>query len=66
MSLFDPDLDDYRDREELRREVIDERRAWRRANQCRCGGDMPGHCPGPHACPMCAPEPEEDEAEDEE
>ena len=22
---------------------------------CRCGGDMPGHCPGPAACPMCAP-----------
>lgn len=50
MSLFDSDLDDYRDR----------------ANACRCGGDMPGHCPGPASCPMCAPEPEEDEAEDEE
>lgn len=20
--------------------------------RCQCGGDMPGRCPGPHACPM--------------
>ncbi len=51
--LFDADLDDYRDREELRREAIDERRAFLRATRCRCSGDMPGHCPGPASCPMC-------------
>ena len=23
------------------------------ARGCRCGGDMPGRCPGPANCPMC-------------
>jgi len=28
-------------------------RRWRRnAGGCRCGGDMPGICPGPQSCPM--------------
>ena len=43
--------DDYRDREELRREAIDHRRAMRRAFSCQCGDDLPGRCPGPQACP---------------
>jgi len=24
-----------------------------RAGNCRCHGEMPGSCPGPHNCPMC-------------
>jgi len=43
---LDGDLEDYR------RDAADER-ASRRAQACRCGGDMPGYCPGPAACPMC-------------
>lgn len=31
------------------------------AGNCKCRGDMPGSCPGPHNCPMC--QPNEDEAE---
>ena len=31
-----------------------------RAQRCRCGGDMPGRCPGPAFCPMCEPDDEED------
>ena len=27
----------------------------RNPGSCRCGGDMPGRCPGPNNCPMCAP-----------
>jgi hypothetical protein len=50
---------DWSDEVEARRERDEERRA----NQCRCGGDMPGFCPGPARCPMCAPEPEEEEEE---
>jgi len=48
--------------EDERREAIDERRAYLRATRCRCGGDMPGHCPGPAFCPMCD---DDDKEEDE-
>jgi hypothetical protein len=37
--------------DELRREAIAHRRAMRRAHVCQCGDDLPGHCPGPAACP---------------
>jgi hypothetical protein len=37
--------------------------AKRRAQSCRCGGDMPGFCPGPDRCPMC--ERDDEEASDE-
>lgn len=33
----------------------------RASDRCQCGGDMPGRCPGPHACPMCQ---EDDDARD--
>ena len=32
----------------------------RRMPRCRCGGDMPGKCPGPANCPMCEPDEEDD------
>ena len=35
-------------------------RQERNAQRCKCGGDMPGTCPGPAFCPM-----EQDEDEDE-
>ena len=27
------------------------------SDHCRCGGDMPGRCPGPAFCPMEQPSP---------
>lgn len=33
----------------------------RRATRCRCGGDMPGRCPGPANCPLCEEVEEEDD-----
>jgi hypothetical protein len=36
-------------------EAAAERKAKRR-DDCQCGGDMPGRCPGPAFCPMCQPE----------
>ena len=39
------------------RELYEEHRAFA---GCRCGGDMPGTCPGAHACPMCDDDDEED------
>lgn len=39
--------------EDARRDAIDERRAFLRATRCRCEPGMPGHCPGPAACPYC-------------
>lgn len=36
-------------------------REARRRSRCQCGGDMPGRCPGPAFCPMCA----DDEVEEE-
>lgn len=37
---------------ELRAE---DREARRRANRrCQCGDDLPGHCPGPDACPYAS------------
>ena len=39
-----PDEPPERDEDEPRR---------RRSRGCRCGGDMPGRCPGPENCPMC-------------
>ena len=44
-------------------EFAAERRA-RRGTRCQCGGDMPGICPGPHACPMCQERDEEGDEED--
>ena len=39
-------------REDARLEALaDEPRI--RSTACRCGGDMPGMCPGPDYCPMC-------------
>lgn len=46
--------------EDERREAIDEQRRYLRATRCRCGGDMPGYCPGPSACPMCADDRDEE------
>lgn len=40
------------DRSDYAEELYYERRA-RNAHRCRCGGDMPGRCPGPASCPMC-------------
>lgn len=37
-------------REEYFRDAAEERSARR---GCKCGGDMPGYCPGPENCPMC-------------
>ena len=34
--------------------------AWAKRHACRCGGDMPGHCPGPANCPMERATSEED------
>lgn len=34
------------------RELIAEEREERARHVCRCGGDMPGTCPGPAFCPM--------------
>lgn len=31
------------------------------SDRCKCGGDMPGRCPGPRNCPMCDDEEEGDE-----
>lgn len=31
------------------------------ADACRCGGDMPGRCPGPSNCPMRQPEKDADD-----
>lgn len=42
--------------EDARRDAIDERRAFLRATRCRCEPGMPGHCPGPDACPYCQDE----------
>lgn len=50
--------DDHR--YEARAEAKRERRALYRATHCLCGDDMPGHCPGPDACPLCDPQDEED------
>lgn len=36
-------------------------RQARNAGNCKCHGEMPGSCPGPHNCPMCQPN-DEDEA----
>jgi hypothetical protein len=41
MGLFCVEDQDYRPRA---------RAAY---NECQCGGDMPGRCPGPEFCPMC-------------
>ena len=30
--------------------------------RCRCGSDMPGICPGPTNCPMCATSDDEEDA----
>jgi len=55
------DEDFYEERAEARRE----RRAFYRATHCQCGGDMPGRCPGPAFCPMCAPQDDEVEEDEE-
>ena len=48
--------------DELRREAAEERHKRRMIfGPCLCGGDMPGHCPGPNNCPM---QEHEDEPED--
>lgn len=45
------------------REEFEEERRARRADRCRCGGDMPGRCPGPAYCPMCREKDDEDDDE---
>jgi hypothetical protein len=45
----DYDDDRYKD---ARRDNIDARRE--RFSGCKCGGDMPGYCPGWRLCPLCA------------
>lgn len=52
-----------RDDEDWRAEMAElraEDREAQRAQACRCGGDMPGRCPGPAHCPMCEPDVEDD------
>jgi hypothetical protein len=34
-----------------------------RIGRCECGDDLPGHCPGPAACPY-ASKPDDDELDD--
>lgn len=46
------------DEEDYRRDAFEDRER-RNAQQCRCYGEMPGHCPGPAYCPMCEAEDEE-------
>jgi|JI102314A2RNA_FD_contig_31_988273_length_285_multi_2_in_0_out_0_1 hypothetical protein len=48
--------EDYDVDEDARRDAIAERRAFLRATRCRCEPGMPGHCPGPDACPYCQDE----------
>lgn len=50
-DLMDIDVDP--EAADLRAEDRANRRAYLRATRCQCGGDMPGRCPGPSACPMC-------------
>jgi len=50
------DIDEWHD-------ALDEARAKVQSTACRCGGDMPGTCPGPSSCPMC--ETPDEEGEDE-
>ena len=45
MNEFDMNYTDYE------REAAEERDR-KRGHACQCGGDMPGACPGPDACPM--------------
>lgn len=45
--------------EDARRDEIDARRRFIQQTRCRCGGDMPGTCPGPAFCPNCDDEPED-------
>ena len=42
------------DREYEAREARADAREDRAASRCQCGDDMPGRCPGPANCPMCA------------
>lgn len=40
---------------DFRDPALSDRLDWdepRASDRCRCG-DMPGRCPGPHACPAC-------------
>jgi hypothetical protein len=39
----------------------DDTRRW--GERCRCGGDMPGRCPGPASCPLCQTKQEADEGD---
>ncbi|MDE2239052.1 MAG: hypothetical protein KGJ73_03885 [Rhodospirillales bacterium] len=43
-----------------RREDAEEMRRLRK-DACQCGGDMPGRCPGPEACPLAYGQELEDE-----
>jgi len=36
-------------------------REVRDMSRCRCGGDMPGRCPGPAYCPCCETSEEDEE-----
>ena len=47
-----------RTNDDMEDEYLD--RQARNADNCKCSGEMPGSCPGPHNCPMC--QPDEDEA----
>lgn len=53
-----------REYDALEMEEFAAERRGRHGTRCQCGGDMPGHCPGPANCPMCQPR-DEDEGEDE-
>jgi hypothetical protein len=60
------DFDEYGRREPDYDEMVEywqefKRKAW--LSHCHCGSDLPGTCPGPANCPMCA---EDDESEEEE
>ena len=46
MSCLDIDEGEL---EELR--ALDRFEARRRSGRCKCGPDLPGHCPGPSVCP---------------
>lgn len=54
------DDEDWRaEQAELRAEDLAERRRMNR--RCECGDDLPGHCPGPDACPYAHHDTENDD-----
>lgn len=53
------DYADYSAQQDAALEREEARASRRFRDACRCGGDMPGRCPGPANCPMCQDDEEE-------